>query len=794
MTALSIGATLAWNVAAAETAASRHRLIGREQLLIGICSLGKCLQDKSISLQPQARQALQAEHDELAAVFAGCGLDPTRLRRRVREMCGRGNCEHIGVASHRDEACKAASGRAEALKRQGVATDCLHLLAGLMQEPGPIVEQAMKDTGVKPAALERLLAAILRTPKPEAARHEAPEAPASGEGTTPFLDHFGRDLTLAAREGQLGPFVGRRQELLQIIQILARRSKNNPVLVGEAGVGKTAIVEALAMRITRGKDPQVLGGKRIIELNMGALVAGTAYRGQFEERIDQILREAISHPEIILFIDEIHTVVGAGRAEGTTDAANLLKPALARGKLRCIGATTIAEYRRHIESDTALERRFERVMIIEPSPEESLEILKGIRPAWEMHHGVQFADDALDAAVRLSVRFDSDHQLPDKAIDLVDRAGARTRVPILSMGAPSANRTATRDAASATLTRPVVNGLTIAEVLAAKMGLPLEVVTGYLHGMEGFRLRDLEPYLKSRLVGQTAAVEAVCQRLLLAHSGLTQRRGPLAVFLFLGPTGVGKTEMARQLTRFLFGAESEMIRLDMSEYKEPHNVARLVGSPPGYIGYESEGQLTGKLRSRPYCVVLLDEIEKAHPDVYDLFLQVFDDGRLTDAKGRTADASNAIFIMTSNIAVTGKWGFGQHETVAHAPALLDGLRKSFRAEFLNRIDDVVVFRGLDRDDILQILWPMLEEVCGTLARQHGITLNVTPDALEHLIQAGYSPAYGARELQRTVERLLQVPLSELLISGRLQKHSHWQVIHADGGLVVQPLVSGGETW
>ena len=476
------------------------------------------------------------------------------------------------------------------------------------------------------------------------------------------------------------------------------------------------------------------------------------------------------------------------------DAANILKPALARGELRCIGATTVAEYRRYIEADAALERRFEKVIVAEPSPEETLEMLRGIRPRWEEHHGVHITEEALAAAVGLSLRFDGDHQFPDKAIDLVDKAGARTRVPALSMGFSVRDESISPVAANGEPAWPAVTGLTIAEVLAEKIGLPLEIVTGYLEGNGRFRLRDLEPYLKSHLVGQQAAVEAVCRRLLLAHSGLARRRGPLAVFLFLGPTGVGKTEMARLLARFLFGAESAMIRLDMSEYQEPHSIARLIGSPPGYIGYESEGQLTGALRTTPYCVVLLDEIEKAHPSVYDLFLQVFDDGRLTDAKGRTADASNAIFIMTSNIATAGKMGFRQDKAEGVSAEHLVSLRKSFRAEFINRIDEVVAFHGLDQGAIQQILQPMLDEICEALRLQHGITLNITPEARQYLTQAGFSPAYGARELRRTVERLLQAPLSELMVSGRLHEHAYWQVVCGDYGLAILPFMPGGDTW
>jgi ATP-dependent Clp protease ATP-binding subunit ClpC len=794
MSALSIGAGLAWQVAAAEAVAGGHKLIGREHLLIGVCSLDKLLRSNAAGIPPQARPPLQLESDAVAGALRDCGLDATRLRRGVRQRLGRGSYDHTGLAVHRDQACKTAFGRAEALAR-GSAVTCLHLLAALMEEPGPVVGQVLQGVGVRPETLrERALAVPLGAVRASEGQPGAPRGVPAAGGETPFLDRYGRDLTQEAHEGRLGPFVGRRRELLQVIQTLARRTKNNPVLVGEAGVGKTALVEALAVRVAQGKDPQALGGKRIVELDMGSLLAGTQYRGEFEARLDGIVHECRAHPEIILFVDELHSVVGAGRAEGSPDAANLLKPALARGDLRCIGATTIAEYRRYIEADAALERRFERVAVDEPSPKETLAILKGIRPKWEEHHSVQITDEALEAAVGLSVRFDGDHQLPDKAIDLVDKAGARARVPVLSMGLGVMDQAGSDGAAVSSTGRPVVTALTVAEVLADKLGLPPEVVTGYTEAMGHLRLHDLETYLNSHLVGQRTAVEAVCHRLLLAHSGLVRRRGPLAVFLFTGPTGVGKTEMARLLARFLFGAESAMIRLDMSEYQESHSIAKLIGSPPGYVGYESEGQLTGRLRTTPYCVVLLDELEKAHASVCDLFLQVFDDGRLTDAKGRTADASNAIFIMTTNLVVARRMGFGERESEEADAALLGELRRSFRSEFINRIDEVVVFRSLNEDDIRQILGSMVEEVCSALQKQHGVTLYVAPEAQLYLARAGYSQAYGARELRRTVDRLLQAPLSELVVSGRLREHACWQAVPGDGGLAILPYTPGGDTW
>jgi ATP-dependent Clp protease ATP-binding subunit ClpC len=555
------------------------------------------------------------------------------------------------------------------------------------------------------------------------------------------------------------------------------------VLVGEAGVGKTAIVEALAVRIAQGKDPEVLSGKRIVELNAGTLVAGTKYRGEFEERLTRIVAEAKKHAEIIVFIDEIHTLIGAGSVGGSLDAANIMKPALANGDLRCIGATTIAEYRRYVESDPALERRFEKVIVAEPSRDETIEILKGIRAKLEEHHHVEIADKALEAAVDLAIRFDTDHQLPDKAIDLIDKAAARTRVPVLSMGPAGANGGA---AASQD-----VDEQAVAEVLSEKMDLPLEIVRGHQAGMSRSRLLDVEARLKEQVIGQDEAIGCVCQRLMMAHAGLVPRRGPLAVFLFLGPTGVGKTELARTLAKLLFGKESDMIRLDMSEYMQEYSISRLNGAPPGYIGHDEEGQLTGRLRTKPYSVVLLDEIEKAHPRVCDLFLQVFDDGRLTDSKGRTSDARNAIFIMTSNIATSREEskhaGFLPQAAEAPKPETVPELRGHFRPEFINRIDEQIVFRSLNEDDVGRILGLMLREVCDQLHQQHGVTLEVGTEARELIVRTGYSPAFGARELRRTVERLVQVPLSQLILNGELAKRRKWHVERRGQELVFGPV-------
>ena len=771
MTQLSDGASWAWQMAAGEAAAAGHQYIEKEHVLMGICSLDKVLSPTGgVELDQRTQEGLESEWSTVGDALDGFELDPTQLRRQLRQRKGRGTYKHTERIVHRSEACKRLFQRADDLAQDAGGISCLHLLAAILEAPGDMIGDILAEAGVEPAGLRgQSLAFAAQDPQTD----------------TPYLARYGRDLTREAQKGELGPFIGRRKELLQVIQTLARRTKNNPVLVGEAGVGKTAIVEALAVRAAEGKDPQVLAGKRIIELNIGALVGGAKYRGEFEERLTRIIEETRGHPEVILFIDEIHSVVGVGRAEGSMDAANLMKPALARGELRCIGATTIAEYRRYIESDSALERRFERVIVNEPSPDETLEILRGLRHKWEEHHHVWITDSALEAAVDLSIRFDGDHQLPDKAIDLVDKAGARVRIPILSMRMDdSGDEVRSGGGAGSVDVDGEVTELTIAQVISDKLGLPLEVITGHLEGMAQSRLLELEAFLKRRLIGQDEVIERVCQRLLMAHAGLTRRRGPLAVLLFLGPTGVGKTELARVLAEFLFGNESDMIRLDMSEYMEEHSGAKLIGSPPGYVGHEEEGQLTGELRTRPYSVVLLDEIEKAHPRVFDLFLQVFDEGRLTDGKGRTANARSAVFVMTSNIPADRHMGFTFQDTEESRTTVLREVKKRFRPEFINRIDEQIVFRSLDEEDTRTILRPMLHEICMNLHKQHEVALQIAEEAEEFLVRAGYSPQYGVRELRRTVERLIQVPLSSLILSGKLREHRSWEVVCREGGLTI----------
>ncbi|HEU5360023.1 MAG TPA: ATP-dependent Clp protease ATP-binding subunit [Candidatus Deferrimicrobiaceae bacterium] len=771
MTKLSAAAGLAWQIAAAEAATARHPYIEREHLLIGVCSLQKTMSFvRFVKAESLPLGKIRAEADRVEEILAAMGISSMTLRRGVRSRLRPGQAHHTDEVVKRSEKCKKLFRRGmeiaeEAGEEEATAT---HLLMAILSDPGQIVSAVLTSAGIEPGM----------TPQPEPLSTPSREEghPSRGEdvGTivspqesvatnTPMLDRYGRDITRAAREGRLLPFVESertRNTLRQLLKVLMMPTKNNPVLVGEAGVGKTAIVEALAERVSAGRDRRVLAGKRVVELSMAELVAGTKYRGEFEERLTRVIEEIRAHPEVILFIDEFHTVVGAGRAEGAPmDAGNIMKPALARGELRCIGATTIMEYRRCVEKDPALERRFQPIQVVEPGRDETLDILTGLRSHRESHFGVTITDEAVAAAVDLSIRFDHGHYLPDKAIDLLDRACAECRVPLLSM--------ALEPDQDLPMGFAVVRPDTVARVMAEKAGIPFEVVRGGLAGLTESRIKGLEEYLNQHVVGQKEAVSRVCRRLLLAHAGLGDRRRPLGVFLFLGPSGVGKTEVARCLSSYLFAGERAFIRLDMSEYQDNSTVSRLLGASPGYVGYEEGGQLTGRLRTTPYAVVLLDEIDKASPRVFDLFLQLFDEGKITDSQGRTADARNAVFVMTGNIRTGKEIGFHAQDEAVAAEAALTVARQRFRPEFLNRIDEQIVFRPLSREDVRKVLDMQLSSLEENLFETTGQTLLVTPEAREWLVEKGYSVEYGVRELARVIDRWVRGPISEMSARGVL---------------------------
>ncbi|HEX4817878.1 MAG TPA: AAA family ATPase [Nonomuraea sp.] len=667
----------------------------------------------------------------------------------------------------------------------------------------------------------RLLRDSRFSPQPTGAEAEPPPG-RRPPSSTPTLDQYGRDLTAAAREGGIDPVIGRDDEIAQSVEVLSRRTKNNPCLIGEPGVGKTAVVEGLAQRIVDGVVPDTLKNKRVVQMDLPGMVAGTKFRGEFEERMTKVMDEIRANADdLIVFIDELHTVVGAGGAEGAIDASNMLKPALARGELHVIGATTLEEYRRHVEKDAALERRFQPILVPEPSVADTIEILRGLRDRYEAHHQVKFTDDALVAAAELSDRYVSGRFLPDKAIDLMDQAGAR--VALRTRTTPSDTRAleeqldhsrrekdqavAQEDYERARELRDEIAGLRarieeargsrhgvpevtaneIAEVVSRITGIPVAELTQE----EKDRLLALEEHLHHRVVGQDEAVAAVAEAVRRSRAGLSDPNRPIGSFLFLGPTGVGKTELARALAEALFGEQDRMIRLDMSEFQERHTVSRLVGAPPGYVGYEEAGQLTEQVRRKPYSVVLLDEIEKAHPDVFNLLLQVLDDGRLTDAQGRTVDFRNTVMIMTSNIGadiIMAHPGEAAAELRGHLMRLL---QQRFRPEFLNRIDEIIIFHGLDAEQLRQITALLLED---TRRRLHAQDVILEPDqaAVDWLAREGYQPHFGARPLRRVIQRKLDNTLSRLLLDGTLKPGQRAHLSVRDGDLAVTVLDQGEE--
>lgn len=690
-----------------------------------------------------------------------------------------------------------------------------HLLLGLLRDEEILASRIMLNLGLSLSRMRQLLKKKMgqeptrnqmqtpnRRKQPTQAKQETMEG-------TPTLDALARDLTRQAIEQRLDPVVGRNKEVRRLVQILSRRTKNNPVLVGEPGVGKTAIVEGLAQRIIHGQVPEDMLHKRVMMLDMGSLVAGTKFRGEFEERLKKIIDEIYNDGHIILFIDEIHTLIGAGSAEGSVDASNILKPALARGEIQLIGATTLNEYQKYVEKDSALERRLAKVQVDEPSQEEAVQILQGLRPRYEEHHGLRISDEAIEAAVTMSVRYIHSRQLPDKAIDLIDESAAKVRLDASNKPSKVADlqnelvrvnaekeeaiyNQAFEQAAQLRLEErkiaeklaqaqqkqienqelQVVSAEDVAEVVSQWTGVPVQQIAK----KESQRLMDLEKILHQRVVGQDKAVVAVSRAIRRARSGLKDPNRPIGSFMFLGPTGVGKTELAKALAQAMFGSEDALIRVDMSEFMEKYSTSRLIGSPPGYVGYEEGGQLTEKVRTKPYSVILLDEVEKAHPDIFNILLQVLDDGYLTDAKGRKVDFRNTILIMTSNLGATQlreekSVGFNavdqSKDQRAMEKRILEELKKAYRPEFLNRIDETVVFNSLDASEIHEIVKIMSRQIVARMAEQ-GIQLKITPSAIDVIGKAGFDPEYGARPIRRALQREIEDKLSEALISGQVQ--------------------------
>ena len=784
-----------------------HNFVGTEQILLGLIGEGTGV---------------------AAKVLKSLGVNLKDSRIEVEKIIGRGSgfvAVEIPFTPRAKRVLELSLEEARQLGHNYIGTE--HLLLGLIREGEGVAARVLENLNID---LTKVRTQVIRM-LGETAEVGTGTNTTKGNLKTATLDEFGTNLTKLASESKLDPVVGRHSEIDRVVQILGRRTKNNPVLIGEPGVGKTAIAEGLAQRIQTGDIPDILEDKRVLTLDIGLLVAGTKYRGEFEERLKKIMEEIKSAGNVILVIDEVHTLIGAGAAEGAIDAANILKPALARGELQCIGATTLDEYRKHIERDAALERRFQPVMVGEPSIEDTIEILKGLRERYEQHHRLKITDDALEAAAHLGDRYISDRFLPDKAIDLIDEAGSRVRL-INSKLPPEAKQIdrelrqvqkqkeeSVRDqnfdqagqlrekemelsakikevldnkkestagdqsdadnsikSDSKLLRSPLVSEEDVAHIVASWTGVPVQKLTE----TESVKLLNMEETLHQRLIGQDEAVKAVSRAIRRARVGLKNPNRPIASFIFSGPTGVGKTELTKSLASYFFGSEEAMIRLDMSEFMERHTVSKLIGSPPGYVGFNEGGQLTEAVRRRPYTVVLFDEVEKAHPDVFNLLLQLLEDGRLTDSKGRTVDFKNTLLIMTSNIGskVIEKGGGGlgfefsgdsvEDSQYNRIKSLVnEELKQYFRPEFLNRLDEIIVFRQLTKNEVKEIAEIMLQEVFVRL-QDKGIKLNVTDAFKERLVEEGYNPSYGARPLRRAVMRLLEDSLAEEVLSGRIK--------------------------
>jgi ATP-dependent Clp protease ATP-binding subunit ClpC len=796
------------SLANTEAERARQSYIGTEHLLLGLAD-----EDGGVA----------------GRVLRELGLETARVREMVERVspAGRAIGGKIDLAPDTQQVLKFAVDEARRLGHHYIGTE--HILLALVRVEG-VAMDVLRRLGVTPDQIRRQTRRVLNesASSPTPAGPAQPQRPSQPGQKTPLVDQLATDLTSKAEEKKLDPVIGRQMEIERVIQILARRTKNNPALIGEPGVGKTAIVEGLAQRIVDGDVPAPLMNKRLMQLDVGSLVAGTMYRGQFEERLKRVIEE-LKQTGAILFIDEVHMLVGAGAAGSSVDAANILKPALSRGELQVIGATTLDEYRKYIESDAALERRFQPVQVDEPSVEETIEILKGVRSAYEEHHHLVISDDALDAAANLSSRYVTERFLPDKAIDLIDESSSRVRMYkspaakhakdlFTQLRSARQNRSLAQEDGNAEdikeweertidiegqlermrsawdrANSPVVSAEDIAEVVSMWTGVPLM----QLAEEESKRLLKMEDELRKSIIGQEDAIVAISRAVRRARAGLKDPKRPIGSFMFLGPTGVGKTELTKTLAKFMFGSEDAAIQLDMSEFMERHTASRLVGAPPGYVGYDDAGQLTEALRRRPYSIIVFDEVEKAHPEVHNMLLQIMEEGHLSDAKGRKVDFRNAIIVMTSNIGadlIKKQTGLGfqtkRDEAIEEKISydemrkkLNESLKRAFRPEFINRLDGTVIFRSLNKDDIQQIVRIELDKVAGRLI-EHELVLTATPEALAALADQGYDPDFGARPLRRVIQQRVEDPLSDKLLSGEFAHGDSIEVTIGEDGEIV----------
>ncbi|GIN58946.1 ATP-dependent protease ATP-binding subunit ClpC [Lederbergia ruris] len=779
-----------------------HSNIGTEHILLGLVREGEGIAAKALY---------------------GLALSPEKIQKEVENLIGRGNeqSQNLHYTPRAKKVIELSMDEARKLGHSYVGTE--HILLGLIREGEGVAARVLTNLGVSLNKARQQVLQLLGNN--EANAHGSSS---SSNANTPTLDSLARDLTAIAKEGTLDPVIGRSKEIQRVIEVLSRRTKNNPVLIGEPGVGKTAIAEGLAQQIIQNEVPEILRDKRVMTLDMGTVVAGTKYRGEFEDRLKKVMDEIRQAGNIILFIDELHTLIGAGGAEGAIDASNILKPSLARGELQCIGATTLDEYRKYIEKDAALERRFQPIQVDEPTIEESVQILEGLRDRYEAHHRVTITDEAIEAAVQLSDRYISDRFLPDKAIDLIDEAGSKVRLRsyttppnLKELEIQLETTRKEKDAAvqsqefeKAASLRDTEQRLReklektkktwkekqgqensevtmedIAQVVSSWTGVPVSKIAA----TETEKLLKLEEILHSRVIGQEEAVKAVAKAVRRARAGLKDPKRPIGSFIFLGPTGVGKTELGRTLAEAMFGDEDAMIRIDMSEYMEKHSTSRLVGSPPGYVGFEEGGQLTEKVRRKPYSVILLDEIEKAHPDVFNILLQVLEDGRLTDSKGRTVDFRNTVLILTSNVGAEAlrrnKYvGFsiqdGEQDYKDMKSKVMEELKKAFRPEFLNRIDEIIVFHALEKPQLKEIVTLLADQLVKRLEEQN-MHLEITEAAKDKITEEGFDPEYGARPLRRAIQKLVEDRLSEELLKGGIAPGQHILVDVEKGELTVK---------